>query len=57
MSNTRKSFTSQSNEIIVEGVENKKNIQRRNCEECKSHEEYIGVLKNALKEVLDQNDY
>ncbi len=29
---------------------------RKDCEECKRNDEYIKVLKNALREVLEQND-
>ena len=54
MSDARRSMTSKSNETTV--VARDKKIQKNNCEECKAHDEHIKILKNALTEVLDQNE-
>lgn len=56
MAEQRKSLSSKINEITVANQENIGRAPKKNCEECKAHEEYIKVLKNALKEVLDQNE-
>ena len=54
MSDARRSISSRSNETSV--ITNDKKSQKNNCEECKAHDEYIMVLKNALREVIDQNE-
>ena len=56
MSESRNSLSSRNNKSTVVRSENLRKAPKINCEECKSHEEYINVLKNALKEVLDQNE-
>lgn len=56
MSEARRSLAGKSNDSTVLSQGNLKKAKRSNCEECKAHEEYIKVLKNALQEVLDQNE-
>ena len=56
MVDSRKSFSNKSNETTTVSIENNSKPKKKNCEDCKANEEYIKVLKNALKEVLDQNE-
>lgn len=56
MAEQRRSLSNKLNENTVINQENIVRAPKKNCEECKAHEEYIKVLKNALKEVLDQNE-
>jgi chromosome segregation ATPase len=54
MSDPRRS--SSNRDSTLTSHENVPRAPRRNCEECKNKDEYIRVLKNALREVLDQNE-
>lgn len=56
MTEPRRSSSNKASDNTITSQENAVRLPKRNCEECKSYDEYIKVLKNALREVLDQNE-
>jgi len=56
MTDPRKSLNNRASDNALTSQENVVRAPKRNCEECKGYDEYIKVLKNALREVLDQNE-
>ena len=56
MTEERRSSSNRASDNTITSQENAVRMPRRNCEECKSYDEYIKVLQNALREVLDQNE-
>lgn len=56
MTDPRKSSNNRASDNTLISQENVVRAPKRNCEECKAYDEYIKVLKNALREVLDQNE-
>jgi DNA repair exonuclease SbcCD ATPase subunit len=56
MADPRRSLAPKPSETMLSNAEPLPRLSRKNCEDCRAHDEYIKVLRSALQEVLDQNE-